>query len=150
MWLLVGVLALPLIEIALFVTLGARLGLWLTLAWVVLTAVLGAVLMRGAAMPNARQMSSEMRNELRNPLSPLAHRLMIGIAGLLLVLPGFFTDALGLLLLLRPVRTLLIRSIGKRMKATVVVRRDVVDGEWRDITPDTGPKLGSPPDGTRH
>ena len=60
---------------------------------------------------------------LHDPLSPLAHRAMVGIAAVLLILPGFFTDALGLLLLLPPVRAVLIRGMASRMRGVVVLRR---------------------------
>jgi UPF0716 protein FxsA len=155
-----AILAIPLIEIALFVTLGGWLGLWLTLAWVLLTGVVGVLLLRGAAMTGAYQLSDGIRDKMRDPLSPIAHHVLRGVAGLLLFLPGFFTDALGILLLVRPVRHLLIRFVASRLRAaTVVVRNEVVEEEWRDVTPDPtpdsrpgpAPKLGNPPsDRTQH
>jgi UPF0716 protein FxsA len=120
MWLIIGALAIPLIEIALFVTLGARLGLWVTLAWVVLTGVLGVILLKGVAMLGTHQMAAEMRDNLRDPASPIAHQVLVGVAGLLLLLPGFFTDTLGILLLLKPVRRLVIGFLARRIEATVV------------------------------
>lgn len=156
MWIILGVLAIPLIEIALFVTLGAKIGLWLTLAWVVLTAVLGVILLKGVAMMGTHQRTAEMRDNLRDPLSPIAHQIMVGMAGLMLLLPGFFTDTIGLLLLIRPVRSLIIGFIAGRINAaSAAAQGSVIEGEWRDITVDTvpgpAPKDGSPSsDWTRH
>lgn len=151
MWIILAILAIPLIEIALFVTLGAALGLWVTLAWVVATGVLGVIVLKGVAMLGIDQMATGIREELRDPLSPLAHRFLVGIAGLFLLLPGFFTDALGLLLLIPPFRRVLIAFIGKRMKASVEVYGGTVDGEWRDVTPVREQNLTPPGDqGTRH
>jgi UPF0716 protein FxsA len=123
MWVLLGVLALPLVEIALFVTLGAELGLWLTLAWVLLTGVLGMMLLRGMALQGRQGLRDGFREGLQDPLSPLAHKALIGVAAVLLILPGFFTDTLGLVLLLPPVRDLIIRQMGRRMRGAMVVRR---------------------------
>ena len=60
-----------------------------------------------------------------DPVGPIAHGALILVAGVLLVLPGFFTDALGLLLLVPPVRGLLIRWGASRVtvRAASYVRR---------------------------
>jgi UPF0716 protein FxsA len=156
MWIILGVLAVPLIEIALFVTLGAALGLWLTLAWVILTAVVGILLLRLVAMTGAHRLTSGVRENMRDPLSPVAHQVLVGVAGILLLLPGFLTDTLGILLLIPAFRRILIRFLASRVKASaVVVRNDVVEGEWRDVTsdPTRGPasQPGNPPsEWTRH
>lgn len=123
MWVVLGVLALPLVEIALFVTLGAALGLWLTLAWVLLTGVAGVLLLKGLALSGGQRLREGLQEGLQDPLSPLAHKALIGVAAVLLILPGFFTDTLGLILLLPPVRGLIIRQMGQPMRGVMVVRR---------------------------
>jgi UPF0716 protein FxsA len=156
MWIILGIVAILLIEIALFVTLGGAIGLWLTLAWVLLTAVIGFMLLKGVAMMGAHQLTAGVRQNMRDPSSPLAHRVLVGVAGLLLLLPGFLTDALGLLLLLPPVRRVLIRFVAARVTAaSVAARTDVFEGQWRDVTSDTAPgprpsQDNSPPEFTRH
>lgn len=122
MWVVLAVLALPLVEIALFVTLGAKLGLGLTLLWVLLTAVAGVLLLRGMAVRG--RLREEFREGLQDPLSPLAHRALIGVAAVLLILPGFFTDALGLILLVPPVRVVLIRMLARRVQGVRFIPRD--------------------------
>lgn len=123
MWIVLGLLALPLVEIGLFVTLGAKLGLWLTLGWVLLTGVLGVLLLKGMALGGRESLRQGVREGLDDPLSPLAQRALAGVAAMLLILPGFFTDALGLVLLLPPVRALIVRVLGSRMRGVVVLRR---------------------------
>lgn len=130
MWIILGILALPLVEIALFVTLGGWLGLWLTLAWVLLTGVMGVLILRSLAMSGAIRGRQDFVEGFRgrmaeDPLSPIAHQALIGVAAVLLILPGFFTDALGLLLLLRPVRGLIIRVLASRVRGVTVIRRDL-------------------------
>ena len=124
MWVVLAVLALPLVEIALFVTLGAELGLGLTLLWVLLTAVVGVLLLRGMALGGRRGLREGFQEGLQDPLSPLAHRALIGVAAVLLILPGFFTDALGLILLLPPVRTAMIRMLARRVRGVRIIPRD--------------------------
>ena len=123
MWIVLGVLAWPLVEIGLFVTLGAKLGLWLTLAWVILTGIAGVLLLKGLALGGRETLQRGFQEGLHDPLSPLAHRALMGVAAVLLILPGFFTDALGLVLLLPPVRSLIIKGMAGRMRGVIVVRQ---------------------------
>ena len=127
MWIILGILALPLVEIALFVTLGAKLGLWLTLAWVLLTAVGGVLLLRWLARSGMGQADfvEGFRGQMaEDPLSPIVHQGLIAVAAMMLILPGFFTDAVGLLLLIPPVRSLFIRLGARRLQGARVIPRD--------------------------
>lgn len=123
MWIVLGLLAWPLVEIGLFVTLGAKLGLWLTLAWVILTGLVGVMLLKGMALAGQSTLRQGLQEGLHDPLSPLAHRALVGVAAVLLILPGFFTDALGLVLLLPPVRGLIIRGMASRVRGMTVIHR---------------------------
>ncbi len=117
MWLFVAFLAIPLIEIALFIQVGGLIGLWPTLALVLLTAVIGTWLMR---REGARALEDLRRslNELRDPTGDIAHGALILLAGALLLTPGFFTDTMGILLLIRPVRLWLMAQAGRRVTVT--------------------------------
>lgn len=140
----IGLLIWPLIEIALFVTVGGWIGLWATLAIVLGTAFGGIALMRWRGLRAMADLRGQMRS-MGNPLSLAADQAMFMLAGLLLVLPGFITDFLGLLLLLPPVRAALIAVAARR----VVVARpaqareyqdrsrdDVIDGDYTPVSPD--------------
>ncbi len=158
MWLLVALIAIPLIEIGLFIEVGGLIGLWPTLAIVVLTAIAGGWLMR---MQGAQAMAG-FRTSLdghRDPAEPIAHGALILLAGALLVLPGFFTDALGLLLLVPPVRRALLRRLGARVRVAGFTaggmpprrepwRPDVIDGEFVEVEPGELPHR--PSGWTRH
>jgi len=129
MWIILGILALPLVEIALFVTIGAKLGLWLTLAWVLLTAVGGVLILRGLARSGSGMAQTDFVEGFRgrmaeDPLSPIVHQGLIAVAAMLLILPGFFTDTLGLLLLIPPVRALFIRLTARRLQGIRGAPRD--------------------------
>jgi UPF0716 protein FxsA len=125
MWIIFAILALPLVEIALFVTLGGWLGLWLTLAWVLLTGVVGVLILKSLSVSGAIRGREDFvegfRGRVEGTLSPIAHQALIGVAAVLLILPGFFTDALGLLLLVPPVRGLVIRLMAQRMRGVTIM-----------------------------
>jgi UPF0716 protein FxsA len=103
MWLLAAFIAVPMIEIALFIQIGGVIGVWWTLLIVLATAVAGSYLVRSQG---ARELSNLQRafNDLDDPTEPLANGAMILFAGALLLTPGFFTDAVGLSLLVPAVR----------------------------------------------
>lgn len=144
MWLFWLFLAIPIIEIALFIQVGGLIGLWPTLAIVILTAVAGTLLMRSQGAHAWIEIQRSFA-EFRDPTRPLAHGVMILVAGMLLLTPGFFTDTLGLLLLIPGIRDLVMRQVSRRVQVTRVgmgaatMRRDphrppygdgVIDGDY--------------------
>ncbi|MBA3908611.1 MAG: exlusion protein FxsA [Rhodobacter sp.] len=152
MWIFLAILAIPLIEIGLFVQLGGAIGLWPTLAWVLVSAGLGIIVLKGVATLGPVSLSRDM-HELSDPQSPLAHRVMVVLGGGLLLLPGFFTDAIGLLLLVPPIRLLAIKWIGRRLqvKAKYAARSQVIEGEWQEANPETPSNPDAKPsDWTKH
>lgn len=152
MWLLLIILAVPLIEIGLFVQIGGMIGMWATIAWVIVSAGLGIVVLKGVASLGSVSLSRDM-HELSDPVSPLAHRVMVAVGGGLLLLPGFLTDAIGLLLLVPPFRQVIINLIGRRLKQTrgATVETTIIEGEWREVEPGTPTGNDKPPsEWTRH
>lgn len=111
---LLVLISLPLLEIGLLIKIGQWLGLWWTLAVIVATFFLGlAVLMReGVAGP--MKVQAAMR-EGRVPVGAMLDGLLLGLAGVLLITPGFLADSIGLLLLIPPLRRLIGYLIAKRM-----------------------------------
>ncbi|SFZ85057.1 UPF0716 protein FxsA [Devosia enhydra] len=116
--LLLFIVLLPLVEIALFILVGQAIGLVPTLLLVVAAAIGGAIVLRLQGLSVLSRMRMTMsQGEL--PARAIADTMLIGIAGVLLFLPGFFTDILALLLLIPAVRTALYRFMGARMKVVV-------------------------------
>ncbi len=103
----------PIVEIALFLTVGERIGLPATLAIVVATALVGASLVsrQGRAELAALQ-ASVLQGVV--PTKELAHGAMILVAGALLLTPGFLTDGVGFSLLVPPVREMVRRWFSRR------------------------------------
>jgi len=144
MWLFVIFLVVPLIEIALFIKVGGLIGLWPTLAIVILTAILGTWMIRMQGVMALNQLRASL-NELRDPTEPLAHGAMILIAGALLLTPGFFTDAIGFALLFPPIRSAVYAYLRSRAKVetfTVHETREyrpdidetIIDVEYREVS----------------
>ena len=138
-------LLVPLIEIALFIQVGGLIGLFPTLAIVILTAIAGTVLIRsqGAAVMNHLR---ETMKDLRDPTEPLAHGAMVLFAGALLLTPGFFTDALGLSLMVPGVRGRIFNFLRKRVlvqKFDYGSNQDggptIIDADFEDLDPPKGP-----------
>lgn len=133
-------LAVPLIEIALFVVLGGVLGLWLTLFFVLGSTVLGAVILRrGGQVGQPRS---------RDPMMQMAGKGLSLLAGLLLIVPGFFTSALGLLLLLPPVQRLMVVLLGQRLSASgfrfrraTAQQDDIIEGDYEELHRPQGERL---------
>lgn len=114
MWMLLVFVAVPILEIALFIQVGGFIGLWPTLLIVVLTAIVGTALMRIQGMNALNRLRARLEAG-QDPVGPIADGALILVAGMLLLTPGFFTDTVGLLLLVPAVRAALIRAIAARV-----------------------------------
>lgn len=110
-------LALPFIEIAGFVVVGREIGALATVGLVMLSAVVGAVLMRLQGFGVMARIRRDLAQG-KNPGRELAHGVMILFAGILLFIPGFVSDILGLLLFIPPVRELGWRLVQDRFRAS--------------------------------
>ena len=115
MWLLIIFIAIPIIEIALFIQVGGLIGLWPTLLIVVLTAFIGTTLLRSQGMAALSNLQNSVGSG-QNPMDHIAHGALILIAGVVLLTPGFFTDAVGFALLIPPIRSAIITAGAARMK----------------------------------
>ena len=147
MWLFALFVAVPILEIALFIQVGGFIGLVPTLLIVVATALLGTHLVR----KQGREALSDLQNSfstLNDPTKPLAHGAMILFSGALLLTPGFFTDAVGFALLIPAVRDFVIKSIKNRVQVhnfemgstnrgferdSTRTDSNTIDGEWSEI-----------------
>nr|WP_314256442.1 FxsA family protein [uncultured Devosia sp.] len=110
-----GLIALPIIEIAIFIKVGQLIGLLPTLALIIGGALLGGLLLRQQGVAVLGQMRSNM-NSGQMPARSIADAMMIGVAALFLVLPGFLSDLVALLLLLPPVRSWIYASLAARVR----------------------------------
>ncbi|WP_170405566.1 FxsA family protein [Ruegeria arenilitoris] len=147
MYLFLAFLLVPIIEIALFIQVGGLIGLWPTLAIVVLTAFLGTAMVRTQGRMAMGQLQHAF-SELDDPTEPLANGAMILLSGVLLMTPGFFTDAIGFALLVPGVRAAVFRYLKSRVTITQFQMGpgpqyratrdpfggdDIIDGEYSEV-----------------
>lgn len=92
-------IALPIIEIAVLIQLGGFLGLWLTLGLIILTALIGAILVRSQGVLTFLSVQQRLqRGEV--PAQQIIEGMLLAVAGVLLLTPGLITDGIGMLVLL--------------------------------------------------
>ncbi|MBT5570918.1 MAG: FxsA family protein [Alphaproteobacteria bacterium] len=132
-------IGIPLIEIYLFIQVGGLIGTWSTIALVILTAFIGTAMLRQQGMATMARAQAEIRED-RLPVRELFNGFCLLVGGLMLLTPGFLTDALGFSLLLPPLRAVIGRGIWKLFQRSGNVHFSVYGanpGTAND--PNTGP-----------
>lgn len=153
--LLAAFIVLPLIEIWVFIEIGAEIGAFSTIAVCVLTAVVGMAMLRVQGFATLMRARGQMDEGIL-PAKELFDGLCLLVAGAFLLTPGFVTDIFGFLLLVPAFRDFLRALVGRRLEthATVHVgpelgggggggapRRGprggtVIEGEFEEVDPD--------------
>lgn len=109
----------PLVELALLLWIGARIGVGPTIALILVTGVAGASLARLQGLATWRRFQAALAAG-RLPGAELLEGLLILVAGALLLTPGVLTDAVGFLLLVPPARRWIVGRAEVRLRARVV------------------------------
>ena len=120
------ILFIPIIEILLFILFGDFLGFFLVVFLIIMTGALGLILLKSNINLN------DIKELAREPNEWVYKK----IAGLLLIIPGFFTDFLGLILLMKNLRSFvwnLIVKKNKNQKNKSNKSDDVIEVEYRDL-----------------
>ena len=151
--LLLVFIAAPILEIAVFIQAGKQLGLWPTLALVILTAFLGTALLHYQGLRTlGRVQESFQRGDV--PVGEVFTGLCLLVAGALLLTPGFLTDAAGFALFVPNIRSFLSRGVLRALSKRGTVWADasggfnasgpqssqpdetVIDGDFTEVTED--------------
>lgn len=125
-------IALPALEIFLFIKIGGQVGALNTVALIFLTAIIGVYF---AKLQGIQTLKSGMVNLYQNkmPIYEIMSGASIAIAALLLIIPGFFTDLIGFLLLIPFTRRIIFSLVLKNKSQSAVNREDgTIDGEIVD------------------
>ena len=125
-------IAIPALEIFLFIKIGGQVGALNTVALIFLTAIIGIYF---AKLQGIQTLKSGMINLYQNkmPIYEIMSGASIAIAALLLIIPGFFTDLIGFLLLIPFTRRIIFSLVIKNKSQSVVNREDgTIDGEIVD------------------
>ena len=141
---LLAFILVPIAEIAVFIQAGELIGLWPTIAAVILTAIIGTAMLRQQGIATLMRLRATVdRGEM--PLREVFDGACLLIAGVLLLTPGFLTDAVGFLLLIPPVRFAIGAGIWHRMQQSgnftvhSAPHPDPSQGHHRPDYPDQGP-----------
>ena len=124
-------ISIPLIEICLFIKIGSYIGAFNTVSLVLITAIVGIIYARYEGFNTLRSgMSQLIKNEL--PVYEIISGATLAFAALLLILPGFATDLMGLILIFPPTRKLILKNFSKKYTSKNKKKKDYIDGEFED------------------
>ena len=132
---LILILGIPLIDIYLFIKVGSQIGALNTILLILITAILGIWYARYEGFNTLRSgMSQLIKNEL--PLYEIVSGAAIAFAALLLILPGFATDVIGILLVFPVTRKIILRKYSKKYSTKYQSKsneKSFIEGEYEDI-----------------
>tara|TARA_B100001029_G_scaffold136898_1_gene115906 strand:+ start:2239 stop:2640 length:402 start_codon:yes stop_codon:yes gene_type:complete len=123
------IILVPIIEIYLFIKIGAQIGAFNTISLIFITAVVGLYYARYEGLNTLR---SAIKNTMQNqmPIYEIISGAALAFAALLMILPGFLTDCIGLLLIFPWSRKILLKKISIKKEKK---NKNFIDGEYEDI-----------------
>jgi len=137
--LLLLILCIPVIEIYLFIKIGSQIGAFNTISLIFVTAILGVLYARYEGFNTLKSgMSQILKNEM--PINEIISGAALAFAAFLLILPGFATDLLGLLIIFPPSRKLILKRVSNKQHPNNK-KPDYINGEFEDIKEDDDKKI---------
>ncbi len=137
---LILIIGIPLIEIYLFIKIGSQIGAFNTVLLILTTAVVGVAYARFEGFNTLKSGIAQLvKNEM--PLYEIISGATLAFAAFLLILPGFATDFIGILLVIPFSRKLLINRFIKKKKQTVNENKKFIEGDYEDISDDNDKKI---------
>ena len=136
---LLAIIGIPIIEIYLFIKVGSQVGAFNTILLIFVTAFFGIIYVRYEGFNTLRSgMSQIVKNEL--PVYEIVSGAALAFAALLLILPGFATDLLGLFIIFPPTRKLIFKKVSNKQRPNNK-KQDFINGEFEDIDDENDRKL---------
>jgi UPF0716 protein FxsA len=137
--LLLLIIGIPVIEIYLFIKVGSQIGAFNTVLLIFITAFFGVVYAKYEGLNTLRTgMAKILKKE--TPINQIFSGAALAFAALLLILPGFATDFLGLLIIFPPTRRLILKKIPINTSQNNQ-KQDFINGEFEDIEEDDDKKI---------
>ena len=131
------ILGIPLIEIYLFIKVGSQIGALNTILLIISTAIVGIWYARYEGFNTLRSGISQLvKNEV--PLYEMVSGAAIAFAALLLILPGFATDIIGILLVFPLSRRIILNKYSKKYPSRKNKEKNFFEGEYEDIEDNDG------------
>ena len=132
---LVLLIGMPILEIYLFIKIGSQIGVFNTISLIFITAFIGVIYARYEGFNTLKSaMSQLVKNEL--PIYEIISGAALAFAALLLIIPGFATDILGLLIIFPLTRKLFLKKISTKYSRNNHKKEDFINGEFEDIDED--------------
>ena len=137
---LLSIILIPIVEIYLFIEIGGKIGAFNTISLIFITAFVGVLYARYEGFNTLKSgMSQMIKNEL--PIYEIVSGAALAFAAFLLILPGFATDTLGLLIIFPPTRKFILKKVSKNYSKEVKREQNFIDGESEDLDTDNDKKL---------
>ena len=137
---LLTIILVPVIEIYLFIKIGSQIGAFTTVLLILVTAVVGVGYARYEGYNTLKTgMSQLVKNEL--PVYELISGATLAFAALLLIIPGFATDLIGILLIVPFTRKFILKKFIKKHDKTKKKNTNYIDGDYEDISEDNDKKI---------
>ena len=137
---LILIVGIPLIEIYLFIKIGSEIGAFNTVLLILVTAVVGVGYARYEGYNTLKTgMSQLVKNEL--PVYELISGATLAFAALLLIIPGFATDLIGILLIVPFTRKFILKKFIEKHDKTKKKNTNYIDGDYEDISEDNDKKI---------
>ena len=137
---LLSIILVPILEIYLFIKIGAQIGALNTILLIFITAVTGIVYARYEGLNTLKSGFSQMiKNEI--PAYEMISGAAIAFGALLLIIPGFATDTLGFLIIFPLTRKLIFRKFSTKFRNKGNEKNNFIDGEFEDIEDDNDRKI---------
>ena len=123
------ILLVPIIEIYLFIKIGSQIGAFNTISLIIITAVFGLYYAKYEGLNTLKSgVQQIVKNEL--PIYEIVSGAALAFAALLMILPGFLTDIIGLLIIFPWTRRLFFKNISKKKQYN---KKNFIEGEYEDI-----------------
>ncbi len=137
---LLAVILIPIVEIYLFIKIGAQIGAFNTILLILFTAIVGVYY---AKYEGINTLKSGMTQIIKNqvPAQEILSGAAIALAAILLIIPGFATDIIGFLLIMPITRKLIFGKMNKKFKKKNTKKNDFIEGEFEDIEDDNDRKI---------
>jgi len=132
--LLLLIIGIPIIEIYLFIKIGSQIGAFNTISLIFLTAIIGVAYAKHEGFNTLRSgISGLMKNQI--PIYEMISGATLAFAAILLILPGFATDTLGILLVFPITRKIFVKYFSKNYykKKNYNEEKNFIDGEYKDM-----------------
>ena len=137
---LILIIGIPIIEIYLFIKIGSQIGAFNTILLIIITAMVGVLYVRYEGFNTLKSGISQLvKNEL--PVYEIISGATLAFAAFLLILPGFATDLLGILLVIPITRKLILNRYIKNNTLKKRDNKNYIDGEYEDISDDNDKKI---------